>query len=151
MQSRSETIPVTFIGGRPSMAPRMRSAMEKSSSREIRRRHHHRRADRLAEGGWLPSVRNTLAGDLPYGGVALAAAVAEAINNGAPLRIIELRGAEHRSTDILWMAEEGLAAPEIQIEDLAGREGRLHRARLKVTNMLIFDVHERRKPSTPMP
>src|SRR6478672_5827399 len=41
----------------------------------------------LTSAGGGTSVRNTLAGDLPYGEVALSAAV-EAIKNGIPLRII---------------------------------------------------------------
>src|SRR3974390_2182629 len=41
----------------------------------------------LTSQGGGTSVRNTLAGDLPYGEVALSAAV-EAFNKGIPLRII---------------------------------------------------------------
>ena len=86
----------------------------------------------LTSQGGGTSVRNTLAGDLPYGEVALAAAV-EAINNGVPLRIIG-SGAQSIA-DILWMAKKG--SPLHSIEDLVGKKVAFT-APGSVTNMLIL-------------
>ena len=86
----------------------------------------------LTSQGGGTSVRNTPAGDLPYGEVALAAAV-EAINNGVPLRIIG-SGAQSIA-DILWMAKKG--SPLHSIEDLAGKTVAFT-APGSVTNMLIL-------------
>ncbi len=58
----------------------------------------------LTSQGGGTSVRNTLAGDLPYGEVALSAAI-EAINNGVPLKIIG--GGVQTVADILWVAKKG--------------------------------------------
>jgi NitT/TauT family transport system substrate-binding protein len=86
----------------------------------------------LTSQGGGTSVRNTLAGDLPYGEVASAAAI-EAINNGAPLRII---GSGVQSiADLLWMAKKG--APLHSIEDLIGKKVAFT-APGSVTNMLIL-------------
>ena len=86
----------------------------------------------LTSQGGGTSVRNTLAGELPYGEVSLAAAV-EAINNGVPLRIIG-SGAQSIA-DILWMAKKG--APLHSIEDLVGKKVAFT-APGSVTNMLIL-------------
>jgi NitT/TauT family transport system substrate-binding protein len=86
----------------------------------------------LTSQGGGTSVRNTLAGDLPYGEVALSAAV-EAINNGVPLRII---GSGVQSVaDILWMAKKG--SPLHSIKDLVGKKVGFT-APGSVTNMLIL-------------
>ncbi len=58
----------------------------------------------LTSTGGGTSVRNTLAGDLPYGEVALPAAI-EAIRAGQPLKIV-CAGAESIA-DILWIASIG--------------------------------------------
>lgn len=86
----------------------------------------------LTSQGGGTSVRNTLAGDLPYGEVALPAAI-EAINNGVPLKIIG--GAVQSVADILWMAKKG--SPLHAIEDLKGRKVGFT-APGSVTNMLIL-------------
>jgi NitT/TauT family transport system substrate-binding protein len=86
----------------------------------------------LTSQGGGTSVRNTLAGDLPFGEVALPAAI-EAINNGVPLRII---GAGSQSiADILWMAKKG--SPLHSIEDLVGKKVAFTSPG-SVTNMLIL-------------
>ena len=64
----------------------------------------------LTSQGGGTSVRNTLAGDLPYGEVALPAAI-EAINNGVPLKIIG-SGAQSVA-DILWMVKKGSPMPRM--------------------------------------
>jgi NitT/TauT family transport system substrate-binding protein len=86
----------------------------------------------LTSQGGGTSVRNTLAGDLPYGEVALSAAV-EAINNGVPLRIIG--GGVQSVADILWMAKKG--SPLHGIKDLVGKKVGFTSPG-SVTNMLIL-------------
>ena len=86
----------------------------------------------LTSQGGGTSVRNTLAGDLPFGEVALPAAV-EAINNGVPLRIIG--GGVQSVADILWMAKKG--SPLHGIKDLVGKKVGFT-APGSVTNMLIL-------------
>lgn len=86
----------------------------------------------LTSQGGGTSVRNTMAGDLPYGEVALSAAI-EAINNGVPLKII---GAGVQSVaDILWMAKKG--SPLHSIKDLPGKKVG-YTSPGSVTNMLIL-------------
>jgi NitT/TauT family transport system substrate-binding protein len=86
----------------------------------------------LTSAGGGTSVRNTLAGDMPFGEVALPAAI-EAINNGVPLRII---GAGAQSiADILWMAKKG--SPLHSFDDLVGKKVAFTSAG-SVTNMLIL-------------
>jgi NitT/TauT family transport system substrate-binding protein len=86
----------------------------------------------LTSAGGGTSVRNTLAGDMPFGEVALPAAI-EAINNGVPLRII---GAGAQSiADILWMAKKG--SPLHSIDDLKGKKV-AYTSPGSVTNMLIL-------------
>jgi NitT/TauT family transport system substrate-binding protein len=126
-QSRAETITVTHWGSAFYGAP-YAVAMEKG----FFKKYGVDITGVLTSQGGGTSVRNTLAGDLPYGEVALAAAV-EAINNGAPLRIIS-SGAQSIA-DILWMAKKGSALHSI--EDLAGKTVAFT-APGSVTNMLIL-------------
>src|SRR5438270_12519138 len=86
----------------------------------------------LTSQGGGTSVRNTLAGDLPYGEVARPAAI-EAINNGVPLKIIG-SGVESVA-DILWMAKKG--SPLHGVKDLVGKKVGFT-APGSVTNMLIL-------------
>ena len=125
--SRAETITVTHWGSAFYGAPyavAMKKGFFKNQGVDI--------TGVLTSQGGGTSVRNTLAGDLPYGEVALSAAV-EAINNGAPLRIIG-SGAQSVA-DILWMAKKG--APLHSIEDLVGKKVGFT-APGSVTNMLIL-------------
>ena len=71
----------------------------------------------LTSNGGGTSVRNTLAGDVPYGEVALPAAI-EAINSGQPLVIIG--GGTDSIGDILWVAKKG--SPMTGIQDIAGKK-----------------------------
>ena len=127
IRSRAETITVTHWGAAFYGAP-YAVAMEKG----FFKRHGVDINGVLTSQGGGTSVRNTLAGDLPYGEVALAAAV-EAINNGVPLRIIG-SGAQSIA-DILWMAKKG--SPLHSIEDLVGKKVAFT-APGSVTNMLIL-------------
>lgn len=86
----------------------------------------------LTSQGGGTSVRNTMAGDLPYGEVALSAAI-EAINNGVPLKIIG--GGVQSVADILWMAKKG--SPLRSIMDLPGKKVG-YTSPGSVTNMLIL-------------
>src|SRR5580704_12032810 len=127
VQSGAETITVTHWGSAFYGAP-YAVAMEKG----FFKKYDVDITGVLTSQGGGTSVRNTLAGDLPYGEVALAAAV-EAINNGVPLRII---GAGAQSiADILWMAKKG--SPLHSIEDLVGKKVAFT-APGSVTNMLIL-------------
>ncbi len=62
------------------------------------------------------SVRNTLAGDLPFGEVALSATV-QAINHGEPL--VMVCGGTDNVGDILWIAKKG--SPLHAFTDLKGK------------------------------
>ena len=126
-QSRPETITVTHWGSAFYGAP-YAVAMEKGFFKT----HGVDITGILTSQGGGTSVRNTLAGDLPFGEVALSAAV-EAINNGVPLRIIG-SGAQSIA-DILWMAKKG--SPLHSIEDLVGKKVGFT-APGSVTNMLIL-------------
>ncbi|MBS0560928.1 MAG: ABC transporter substrate-binding protein [Proteobacteria bacterium] len=86
----------------------------------------------LTSTGGGTSVRNTLAGDLPFGEVALAAAV-EAINHGQPIKIIG--SGVDSVADILWIAKPG--APYHSVKDLKGKKVGFT-APGSVTNMLIL-------------
>lgn len=86
----------------------------------------------LTSTGGGTSVRNTLAGDLPYGEVALSAAV-EAIRAGQPLKIV-CSGAESVA-DILWIAKPD--SPLNSIEDIVGKKIG-YTSPGSVTNMLIL-------------
>ena len=126
-QSHAETITVTHWGSAFYGAP-YAVAMEKGFFKN----HGVDITGVLTSQGGGTSVRNTLAGDLPFGEVALPAAI-EAINNGVPLRII---GAGSQSiADILWMAKKG--SPLHSIEDLVGKKVAFTSPG-SVTNMLIL-------------
>jgi NitT/TauT family transport system substrate-binding protein len=86
----------------------------------------------LTSTGGGTSVRNTLAGDLPYGEVALSAAV-EAIKSGQPLEIIN-SGVESVG-EILWIAKPD--SPLKSIKDLVGKKVGFTSPG-SVTNMLIL-------------
>jgi NitT/TauT family transport system substrate-binding protein len=86
----------------------------------------------LTSTGGGTSVRNTLAGDLPYGEVALSAAV-EAIRAGQPLKIV-CAGAESIA-DILWIAKPD--SPMSSIKDIVGKKIG-YTSPGSVTNMLIL-------------
>jgi NitT/TauT family transport system substrate-binding protein len=70
----------------------------------------------LTSAGGGTSVRNMLASDLPFGEVALSAAVA-AINHGEPLKI--LFGGVDTVDDIFWIAKQG--SPLHAFKDLRGK------------------------------
>ena len=86
----------------------------------------------LTSTGGGTSVRNTLAGDLPYGEVALSAAI-EAIRAGQPLKIV-CAGAESVA-DILWIAKPD--SPLNSIDDIIGKKIG-YTSPGSVTNMLIL-------------
>ena len=86
----------------------------------------------LTSTGGGTSVRNTLAGDLPFGEVALSAAV-EAIKAGQPLKIV-CAGAESIA-DILWIAKPD--SPLNSIQDIVGKKIG-YTSPGSVTNMLIL-------------
>ena len=86
----------------------------------------------LTSTGGGTSVRNTLAGDLPYGEVALPAAI-EAIRAGQPLKIV-CAGAESVA-DILWIAKPD--SPLNSIHDIVGKKIG-YTSPGSVTNMLIL-------------
>ena len=126
-RTRAETITVTHWGAAFFGAP-YAVAMEKG----FFRKHGVDITGILTSQGGGTSVRNTLAGDLPFGEVALPAAI-EAINNGVPLRII---GSGARSVaDVLWMARKG--SPLRGIQDLVGKKVGFTSPG-SVTNMLIL-------------
>jgi NitT/TauT family transport system substrate-binding protein len=86
----------------------------------------------LTSTGGGTSVRNTLAGDLPYGEVALPAAI-EAIKAGQPVKIV-CAGAESVA-DILWIAKPD--SPMSSIQDIVGKKIG-YTSPGSVTNMLIL-------------
>ena len=86
----------------------------------------------LTSTGGGTSVRNTLASDLPYGEVALSAAL-EAIKAGQPLKIVN--GGVESIGDILWIAKPD--SPLTGIKDLVGKRVGFT-APGSVTNMLIL-------------
>jgi NitT/TauT family transport system substrate-binding protein len=86
----------------------------------------------LTSTGGGTSVRNTLAGDLPYGEVALPAAI-EAMRAGQPLKIV-CAGAESIA-DILWIARPD--SPLNSIKDIVGKKIG-YTSPGSVTNMLIL-------------
>src|SRR3954466_12676200 len=71
----------------------------------------------LTSAGGGTSVRNTLAGDLPFGEGALPAAIL-AINSGQPIKMIS--GGVETVADILWITQPD--APFNSIKDLAGKK-----------------------------
>src|SRR5207302_2011125 len=99
------------------------------------RRNHHRDAlgpGVLTSAGGGTSVRNTLAGDLPFGEVALPAAIM-AINSGQPIKMIS--GGVETVADILWITQPD--SPFNSIKDLAGKKVAFTSPG-SVTNMLIL-------------
>jgi NitT/TauT family transport system substrate-binding protein len=86
----------------------------------------------LTSAGGGTSVRNTLASDLPYGEVALPAAIL-AINAGQPLKIIS-SGAESVA-DIVWITQPDSALNSIQ--DVIGKKV-AYTSPGSVTNMLVL-------------
>ncbi len=124
---RAETITVTHWGSAFYGAP-YAVAMEKGFFKN----HGVDITGILTSAGGGTSVRNTMAGDLPYGEVALPAAI-EAINNGVPLKII---GAGVQSVaDLMWMAKKG--SPLHNIHDMVGKKI-AYTSPGSVTNMLIL-------------
>jgi NitT/TauT family transport system substrate-binding protein len=71
----------------------------------------------LTSSGGGTSVRNTLAGDLPYGEVALSAAI-EAIKAGQPIKIV--CATVESVADILWVAKPD--SPMNSIKDIVGKK-----------------------------
>jgi NitT/TauT family transport system substrate-binding protein len=123
----AETITVTHWGAAFYGAP-YAVAMEKGYFRE-------RGVDItgvLTSTGGGTSVRNTLAGDLPFGEVALSAAI-EAIKAGQPLKIV-CAGVESVA-DILWIAKAD--SPMNSIKDIVGKKIGFTSPG-SVTNMLIL-------------
>jgi NitT/TauT family transport system substrate-binding protein len=86
----------------------------------------------LTSTGGGTSVRNTLASDLPFGEVALPAAI-EAIRAEQPIRIV-CAGVESVA-DILWIAKPG--SPMNSIKDIVGKKVG-YTSPGSVTNMLIL-------------
>jgi NitT/TauT family transport system substrate-binding protein len=125
--ARAETITVTHWGSAFYGAP-YAVAMEKGFFRK-------RGLDItgiLTSAGGGTSVRNTLAGDLPFGEVALPAAIL-AINSGQPIKMIS--GGVETVADILWITQPD--APYASIKDLAGKKVSFTSPG-SVTNMLIL-------------
>jgi NitT/TauT family transport system substrate-binding protein len=86
----------------------------------------------LTSAGGGTSVRNTLAGDLPYGEVALPAALL-AINSGQPLKMIS--GGVESVADILWITQKDSSINSIK--DVVGKKVAFTSPG-SVTNMLIL-------------
>ena len=86
----------------------------------------------LTSTGGGTSVRNTLAGDLPFGEVALPAAI-EAIKAGQPIKIV-CAGVESVA-EILWIAKPD--SPINSIKDIEGKKVG-YTSPGSVTNMLIL-------------
>src|SRR6478672_4667582 len=86
----------------------------------------------LTSAGGGTSVRNTLAGDLPFGEVALPAAIM-AMNSGQPLTIIG--GGVESIADILWITQKDSSINSIK--DIVGKKVSFTSPG-SVTNMLIL-------------
>lgn len=86
----------------------------------------------LTSAGGGTSVRNTLAGDLPFGEVALPAAIL-AIQSGQPLKIIS--GGVESVGDIVWV--EKLDGKIDSLKDMAGKKI-AYTSSGSVTNMIIL-------------
>ena len=86
----------------------------------------------LTSAGGGTSVRNTLAGDLPFGEVALPAAIL-AIQSGQPLKIIS--GGVESVGDIVWV--EKLDGRIDGLKDMAGKKI-AYTSSGSVTNMIIL-------------
>jgi NitT/TauT family transport system substrate-binding protein len=87
----------------------------------------------LTSAGGGTSVRNTLAGEVPFGEVALPAAIL-AIQSGQPLKIIS--GGVESVDDILWITQ-----PDSMLNSLADMKGKkiAYTASGSVTNMVILN------------
>jgi NitT/TauT family transport system substrate-binding protein len=125
--ARAETITVTHWGAQFYGAP-YAVAREKGFFKEVGIDI----SGFLTSTGGGTSVRNTLAGDLPFGEVAPPAAI-EAIRAGQPLKII-CAGAESVA-DILWIAKPD--SPMSSIKDIEGKKIG-YTSPGSVTNMLIL-------------
>jgi NitT/TauT family transport system substrate-binding protein len=126
-EARAETITVTHWGGQFYGAP-YAVAMD----RGFFRAHGVDVTGILTAAGGGTAVRNTLAGDIPFGEVSLAAAV-QAINAGQKLVIV---GAGTQSVaDQLWAVKPG--SPAHSIKDLAGKRI-AYTAPGSVSNMIIL-------------
>jgi NitT/TauT family transport system substrate-binding protein len=86
----------------------------------------------LTSAGGGTSVRNTLAGDLPFGEVALPAAIL-AINAGQPIKIIS--GGVESVADIVWVTQPN--SPVNSIRDLIGKKV-AYTSPGSVTNMIVL-------------
>jgi len=126
-QVRAETITVTHWGSAFYGAP-YAVAMEKG----FFKKHGVDITGILTSAGGGTSVRNTLAGDLPFGEVALPAAI-RAIESGQPLKIIG--GGIDTIADILWIQHPDSQAKSIK--DLIGKKVSFTSPG-SVTNMLIL-------------
>jgi len=125
--ARAETITVTHFGAQFYGAPYV-VAKEKGFFKEAG-------VDItgfLTSTGGGTSVRNTLASDLPYGEVALAAAI-EAIRSGQPLKIVN--GGVESIGDTVWIAKAD--SPLTGIKDLVGKRVGFT-APGSVSNMLLL-------------
>ena len=127
VSARAETITVTHWGSAFYGAP-YAVAMAKG----LFKKHGVDITGILTSAGGGTSVRNTLAGDLPFGEVALPAAIL-AINSGQPLKIIG--GGVESIADILWITQPD--SPINSIKDLVGKKVSFTSPG-SVTNMLIL-------------
>jgi NitT/TauT family transport system substrate-binding protein len=125
--ARAESITVTHYGSAFYGAP-YAVAMEKGFFRN----HGVDITGILTSAGGGTSVRNMLASDLPFGEVALSAAVA-AINHGQPIKI--LFGGVDTVADILWIAKKG--SPLHSFQDLRGKRV-AYTSPGSVTNMILL-------------
>ncbi len=125
--ARAETITVTHWGGQFYGAP-YAVAMEKGFFKQ----HGVNVTGILTAPGGGTAVRNTIAGDIPFGEVSLAAAV-QAINAGTKLVIVSA-GAQSVA-DQLWVVKAG--SPLHSIKDLLGKRIG-YTAPNSVSNMIIL-------------
>ena len=125
--ARAETITVTHWGSAFYGAP-YAVAMAKG----IFKKHGVDITGILTSAGGGTSVRNTLGGDLPFGELALPAAIL-AINSGQPIKIIS--GGVETVADILWITQPD--SPYNSIKDLIGKKVS-YTSPGSVTNMLIL-------------
>ena len=127
VQARAETITVTHWGGQFYGAP-YAVAMEKGFFKQ----HGVDVTGILTAPGGGTAVRNTLAGDIPFGEVSLAAAV-QAINAGSKLVIVS--AGTQSVADQLWAVKAG--SPLHGIKDLMGKRIG-YTAPNSVSNMIIL-------------
>ncbi len=126
-EARAETITVTHWGGQFYGAP-YAVAMEKGFFRA----HGVDITGILTAAGGGTAVRNTLAGDIPFGETSLAAAV-QAINAGQ--RLIIVGAGAQTVADQLWLVKKGSSLHGIK--DLAGKRV-AYTAPGSVSNMIIL-------------